>query len=199
MKNLELNEQKIKKVLRAGIVLSTAAFSVVCFSGCNKEQEQVPSDYPSEFAYVDQENNDYGRYYTTIIRDGEPVKAYHKENIAIIIDKDTFEFKEYLYVEGIVSAQIYDLETGYLICEANASTDNLSSVKKDYENLNKLLDNSYEVYFANLEAYDVGEENIKDFYTLEEIRELEPKIIESVKIILEYEKGQQFIKKTNEN
>lgn len=192
MKKLNVNEEKFKKVLKAGIALTSATFVLVSFTRCSKQSTPIPVDYPSGYEYINQENNKFEELYTTVIREGKPVKAYNKENISITINKDTFEVKEYIYDEGVISAQIYDLETKYLIAEVSLS-DNVISAKKDMINWEIISENTYIVDFKNLEAYIEGETS-KNFYTLEEIRELEPKIVESVKLILEYEEGYQKVK-----
>ena len=190
MKKVKVNQEKIKKVLRGGIVLTTATFALISFSGCNNQLE--PRDYPSGYEYINQGNNRFESFYKTIIRDGKAIKAYNKENISITIDKDSFEVKEYIYDNGIISADIYDLETGYLIVELSV-TDNFLSKNKDEKNWEIISNNAYIADFKDLEAY-VEDAPSQNFYTIEEIRELEPKIVESVKLILEYENNKQKIK-----
>ena len=190
MKKLNINQEKIKKVLKGGFALATSSLVLVSFSGCN--EQSVPRDYPSEYEYIDQSNNSFDSLYKTIIRDGKPIKAYRKDNISITINKDNFEIKEYLYLEDMISANIYDLETGYLIVELGLY-DNFGSKRKDIKNWGIISENTYIADFKDLEAFVEGE-NSQDFYTIEEIRELEPKIVESVKMILEYENGNQKVK-----
>lgn len=88
--------------------------------------------------------------------------------------------------------QVYDLKTGYLIGDVTLGETTIT-LKKDKVNAEIISDNTYIVDFEDLEAYVEGEPS-KDFYTLEDKRELEPKIVESVKLILEYENGYQKVK-----
>ena len=186
MKKVKINGDKIKKVLRGGIVLATASFALISFGGCS--EQSVPRDYPREYEYINQEYNDFDSLYKTIVRDGKAAKAYNKENIFITVNKDTYEVKEYLYIETMMSAETYDLETGYLIVDSG-----LGEIDKKKKNLEIISNNAQIVNFVDLEAYVEGEPS-QDFYTLEEIRKLEPKIVESVKLILDYENGNQKTK-----
>ena len=139
----------------------------------------MPEDWPSGLHYISQTNNDFEEFYKVINRDGKPVRVYSGENIALTINKDTFEVKEYIFCKDSIHGEIYDLNTGYLICEASIFS------CYDYDNIDNnkaILDNCYEVHFKDISDYIEGEE-LKDYYTLEEIQELEPKIVEAVKII----------------
>lgn len=190
MKKLKVNQEKIKKVLRNGMILTTSSLTLMSFSGCNRQI--IPNDYPTEYEYINQENNEFDSFHKSIIRDGKVIKAYNKENISIAINKETFDIKEYIYNEGVLSSDIYDLETGYLIVNISLK-DDFVSIREDEKNWETISNNAYIVDFKNLEAYIEGEPS-KDFYTIEEIKNLEPKIVESVKLILEYEKAYQKVK-----
>ena len=170
---------KLNDLRKRGISLLTAAFTVVSLSGC----VHVPEDYPEEFIYIEQDANHFDDYYKTVIRNGEPVTVYKGENISLVINKETFEIKECIYRNSVITAQIYDLSTGYLIVDAN-----IASLKSDadYKNYEKLIENSYIVEFVNISDY-IEDEELKEWYSLDEIKKLEPRIIESLKIINEYE------------
>ena len=176
MKNLRVNKEKLIGVLKKGVVLTSAVFTLASVSACTQE---LPEDWPSEFYYISQEYNDFEEFSKVINRDGQPVRVYKGENVALTINKDTFEVKEYIFLVNSWAGEIYDLKTGYLICDVTIFThyDDFSVDNNDI-----LLDNCYEVHLKDISDYIEGEE-LKDYYTLEEIQELEPKIVEAVKII----------------
>lgn len=170
---------KINDLRKRGISLLTAAFTVVSLSGC----VQVPEDYPEEFIYVEQETNHFEDFHKTVIRDGEPVTVYSGKNIFLVFDKETFDVKEYICNKGSITMQMYDLLTGYLLVNVSIFT---QDVDNDYENYEKLIDDNYIVELVNISDY-LEDEEVKEWYTLDEIKELEPKIIESLKLINEYD------------
>ena len=187
MKNLKINDKKIKDIFKRGIALSTMVFTLSTISGCTTE---TPSDYPNEFIYISQEFNEFNEYSKSIIKEGIPTTAYKGENLAVAINKETYEVKEYIFREGSISGEIYDLNTGYLIVDVFIlTTPNDASIK----NNRVILDNNYVVEFRNINDYIEGH-NLQEYYTLEEIKNLEPHIIESVKKINEFENNQQKTK-----
>lgn len=170
---------KLNDLRKRGISLLTAAFTVVSLSGC----AEVPEDYPEEFYHIEQEANHFDDFYKTVIRDGEPVTVYKGENISLVIDKETFEVKEYIYHNTALTAQIYDLSTGYLIVDASIVSHKADA---DYKNYEKIIYDNYIVEFVNISDY-IEDAELKEWYSIEEIKDLEPRIIESLKIINEYE------------
>lgn len=187
MKNLKINDKKIKDVFKRGIALTTMVVTLATVSGCT---EKLPTDWPAEFYYISQEHNDFEDYTITLIRNGEPTTVYKGENISITIDKETYEVKEYIFCKGILSGEIYDLKTGYLIAEGSFITGYTGYSQK---NGHVILDNCYVVDFVNINNY-VEDHNLQEYYTLDEIRNLEPTIIEAVKKINEYESNNQKTK-----
>jgi len=179
MKKLNYNKNKFKKIAKKGITLIALTTTLTILPGCTK----IPENWPEGFEYIDQENNSFDDYHKTIIKDGTPVEVYKGENISLAIDKKTFEAKKYIYDMGLVS-EIYDFDTGYrLVSIVLLSVDGK-------ENSEKIIENNYVVDFTNISDY-VESETLKEYYTIEEIEELEPKIIESIKLM---EKGSQKIK-----
>ena len=187
MKNLKINDKKIKDVFKKGIALTAMVFTLATVSGCAEKQ---PADWPSEFQYISQEYNDFEKYTSTIIRNGKPITVYKGENIAIAINKETYEVKEYIFRKGDIAAEIYDLNTGYMIVDVFITT-----LPSDTSIMNNqvILDNYYVVEFIDINNYVEGH-NLQENYTLEEIRNLDPTIVESVKKIKEYENNQQKTK-----
>jgi hypothetical protein len=170
---------KFNDLRKRGISLLTAAFTVVSLSGC----VQVPEDYPEEFIYVEQDSNHFDDFHKIVIRDGEPLTVYSGKNIFLAYDKETFDVKEYVYEYGSISAKIYDLSTGYMIVDASVFSHPSGN---DASNWEILEENNYLVFLAEISDY-LEDEEVKEWYTLDEIKELEPKIIESLKIINEYD------------
>ena len=185
MKKLECNKNKLTKLLKRGIVLVALTSSVTLLSGCT--EDKTPSNWPSEYSYIDQSYNYFDEYHKTIIKDGVPVNVYIGENISLTIDKTTYEVKEYIYSESLIIGKIYDINTGYLLVDANI----LEIEGRD--NWEKISQNKYIINFVDIADYVEGE-TLKEYYTLEEIKELEPKIVESLKLIEEYNGTKQKIK-----
>lgn len=170
---------KFNDLRKRGMSLLTAAFTVVSLSGC----VQVPEDYPEEFSYVEQDANHFDDFHKTVIRNGEPVTVYSGKNVFLAFDKETFDVKEYIYTYTTLTAQIYDLSTGYLVVGANAFS---SPYEDGVSNWNILEKENYLVFFKEISDY-LEDEEVKEWYSLDDIKELEPRIIESLKIINEYE------------
>lgn len=187
MKNLKINDKKIKEVFKRSIALTAMMFTLATVSGCAEKQ---PADWPNEFQYISQENNDFEKYTSTIIKNGQPIKVYKGENIAVAINKETYEVKEYIYRIGTISGEIYDLDTGYMIADVFLTAQPWEPSVKNNE---VILDNYYVVDFVDINNYVEGH-NLQEYYTLNEIRNLEPTIVESVKKINEYENKQQKTK-----
>lgn len=181
MKNLKINEKKMNEILKKGIALISVPIVLTTVSGCS---QSVPEDWPSEFSYVSQENNNFEDLSKIVIQNGEAVSVYPGENIAVAVNNDTYDVKEYLFYNGFLSGTAYDMETGYLISDLFV-TDTTSSA--DYKNVKSIYDNNSVIEFSELGDYVEGEET-KEYYTLEEIRALEPIIVESVKKINNYNK-----------
>lgn len=170
---------KLNDLRKKGISLLTAAFTVVSLSGC----VQVPEDYPEEFYYIEQDTNEFDNFYKTVIRNGEPLTVYKGENIVLAINKETFDVKEYVYRQSSLIGKIYDLATGYMIVNVNVFD---YSHSYDESNYNKLKEENYIVELVNISDY-IEDAELKEWYSIDEIKELEPKVIESLKIINEYE------------
>lgn len=181
MKNIKLNEKKLNEVIKKGVILTNVFFTLTSVSACSS---QKPTDWPTDFYYVSQEDNNFKDFTKTIIKNGEPTTVYYGSNIAIAINKETYEVDEYIFYKSSISGKIFDLKTEYLIVDISITTTfNNINVK----NNNIILDNCYVVEFKDISDYIEGE-TLKEYYTLEEIKKLEPEIVESVKKINEYNK-----------
>lgn len=186
MKNLKINDKKIKNVLKRGFALTTIVFTLATLSGCSKK----PDNWPNEFTYINQEDNSFEEYNSTVIRNGKATTVYKAENISLAINKETYEVKEYIYHNGILGVEIYDLNTGYLVADATILS---TPADPSISNAEFIFNNHYIVDFVDINNY-LEEHNLQNDYTLDEIRELEPSIVEAVKKINEYESNKQKIK-----
>lgn len=108
----------------------------------------------------------------------------------MLYNKDTYEVNEYIYVDRLLATQLYDLETEELLVHSN----NLTTTYNE-EYYNYLVDNTYHVYLPSIDDY-IEREQVKEYYTLDEIKELEPKILEGLKIINK-EKNKTLVKQKN--
>lgn len=171
MKNLKINDKKVKGVLTKGIALIMVASTLVAVSGCDKKQ------IPYEIPHASQERNDSEAYVKTVIREEQLTNIYRGKNIALAINKENYEVKKYVLHNEDISDKIYDNEKGYIIAAGfiitSPSDYNISSTKI-------ILDDYYVVKFVDINDY-MEEYELKDYYTLDEIEELEPVIIEKLK------------------
>lgn len=183
MKNLKINDKKIKEVFKRGISLTAMVFTLTTVSGC----AEIPADWPNEFNYISQDYNDFKYFNSLVIKEGEAISLYKGEYIAVAINKETYEVKEYIFYTNILRGEIYDLNTGYII-----SMPNLISGPWDpsIENRDAIFDNCYVVEFVDISNYVEGHE-LQENYTLEEIRNLEPTIVESIKKMIECKKREK--------
>lgn len=179
-------KSKLKEITKRGFSLVTAAFTVVTLSGC----VEVPEDYPEEYYYIGQETNHFDDFNKTIIRNGEAVTVYSGKNIFVAVNKEAFDVKEYIYTYTSLTAQIYDLSTEYLVVGANVFS---SPYDSDVSNWDILNENNYLVFFKEISDY-LEDEEVRDWYSIDEIKELEPRIIESLKLINEYEEEKVKVK-----
>jgi len=173
--------KKTKTRICAAAVATIMTFSL---AGCSKDTVSTELEKPS----ISSEYNKYDKYVKFRMIDGVPTRCYRGSNISITINKETNEIDEYIYNKGSLIYEVYELPTGDMI----AYTDTIiTAYGLDY--LNNIIRNSNVVDFVDIDCYVEGE-TCKEWYTMEEIKELEPKILESVLKIREAEKQ---LKKTN--
>ena len=167
---------EIKKRLLAlglvGVMLGTAG----CTS--NKDENGVPKrvSISSEYSNVDD-------YYKYVMQNGEAVKLYNSANVYLLFNKETYEVSEYIYYKrnilgGLGShVELYDLQNENMI----VYSDGISTTYNE-EYYKYIIENNYQVCLTEVSDYVEGHTG-KDYYSLDEIRELEPQIAESLKII----------------
>ena len=167
---------EIKKRLLAlglvGVMLGTAG----CTS--NKDENGVPKrvSISSEYSNVDD-------YYKYVMQNGEAVKLYNSANVYLLFNKETYEVSEYIFYKknilgGLGShVELYDLQNENMI----VYSDGISTTYNE-EYYKYIIENNYQVCLTEVSDYVEGHTG-KDYYSLDEIRELEPQIAESLKII----------------
>ena len=144
-------------------------------TGCTSVKNGEPSRI-----LISQEYSNVEDYYKYVVKNGEAVKQYNSQNVYLLYDKETYEVKEYIFNSGVTwfgGAELYDLITEEMLVYGDgiATTYN----KEFYE---YLIENNYQVCLNEVSDYIEGH-MMKEFYSLDEIRKLEPLVEESLKII----------------
>ena len=167
---------EIKKRLLAlglvGVMLGTAG----CTS--NKDENGVPKrvSISSEYSNVDD-------YYKYVMQNGEAVKLYNSANVYLLFNKETYEVSEYIFYKknilgGLGShVELYDLQNENMI----VYSDGISTTYNE-EYYKYIIENNYQFCLTEVSDYVEGHTG-KEYYSLDEIKELEPQIAESLKII----------------
>ncbi len=156
----------------AGVILGTAGCS------SNKDENGVPKivSISSEYSNVD----DYCKY---VIQNGEAVKLYNSSNVYLLFNKETYEASEYIYYSkdflgGLGRyVELYDLPSENMLVYTNGIDATYNKEYYDY-----IRENNYQVCLADTCDYVEGNTS-KEYYSLDEIRELEPQIAKSLKTI----------------
>ena len=156
----------------AGVMLGTAG----CTS--NKDENGVPKcvSISSEYSNVDD-------YYKYVMQNGEAVKLYNSANGYLLLNKETYEVSEYIYyIRNILGGlgshvELYDLPNENMI----VYSDGISTTYNE-EYYKYIIENNYQVCLTEVSDYVEGHTG-KEYYSLDEIKELEPQIAEGLKII----------------
>ena len=156
----------------AGVMIGTAG----CTS--NKDEKGVPKNVSisSEYSNIDD-------YYKYVMQNGKAVKLYNSANVYLLFNKETYEVSEYIYYRrnvlgGLGShVELYDLPNENMI----VYSDGISTTYNE-EYYKYLIENNYQVCLTEASDYVEGHTG-KEYYSLDEIKELEPQIAESLKII----------------
>lgn len=153
----------------AGVMLGTV--------GCSRSKTGEPErvSIPGEYSNVED-------YYKYVVKNGDAIKLYNSQNVYLLFDKETYEVSEYIYrtqVTWFGGAELYDLESEEMLAYGNGID---TTYNKEY--CEYIVENNYQVCLSEVSDY-VEEHSSKDYYSLDEIRKLEPQIRESLKIINE--------------
>ena len=161
------NFMKVLFVTATTIVLSTTAITLVI---SNKVK---PTNQKST---ISKEYNNFDKH----IKNENGVTYYKGENVRIAIDKHTLESKQYIVDSKTNKSgemkefNMYELETRELISYYSKKGILLKIYGMGYSNYLTENCNFYELEEMTLE-------NLKEWYTIEEIKELETKFLETKK------------------
>lgn len=156
----------------AGVMIGTAG----CAS--NKDENGVPKhvSISSEYSNVDD-------YYKYVMQNGEAVKLYNSANVYLLFNKETYEVSEYIYYRRNIlgglgtHVELYDLPNESMLVYSDGIDTTYNEEYYKY-----LIENNYQVCLTEVSDYVEGHTG-KEYYSLDEIRELEPQIAEGLKII----------------
>lgn len=171
-----MDKNKLIEIKKRLLALSLAGV-MIGTAGCNRNKsengvpERVP--IPSEYSNVED-------YYKYVMQNGETVKLYNIQNVYLLFDKETYEITEYIYRNHVTwfgGAELYDLESEEMIVYGNAF-----GTEYNAEYFKYIVENNYQVCLTEISDYVEGHTS-KEYYSLDEIRKLEPQIAESLKII----------------
>ena len=160
-----------KKLLALGLV-----GMMLGATGCTSLDENgVPTRIKIGSSYSNVED-----YYKYAIQDGKAVKLYNSSNIYLLFNKETYEVSEFIYRDYVTwfgGVELYDLESEEMLVYGDGIN---TEFNEDYYNY--ILKNNYQVCLNEISDYVEGHDS-KEYYSLDEIRELEPQIAKSLKII----------------
>lgn len=165
--------------LKKQLLSLTLASLMLSSTGCSKTDGQRQA-IPAELSHIE----DYSKY---IISNEIAIKVYDSEYLYVLFDKETYEAKEYVYDTQFsllgknYGGELYDLSTEELIAYSSGISSESTYNESFYE---ELVKNSYIVPIKNVNDYIEGIE-VKDYYSIDELKELEPEILKSVKKINE--------------
>lgn len=174
-----MNKDKLVQIKRRLLALGLAGImfgTTGCTNNQNENEESKSMIISSEYSNIE-------NYYKYVVKNGEAVKLYNSQNVYLLYDKESYVVTEYIYyMKNILGGlgtyvELYDLLSEQMIvyCNGIATTYN----EEDYYNI---VESTYQVCLAEANDYVEGH-NSKEYYSLDEIRELEPQIRESLKLI----------------
>ena len=166
-----MDKEKLKEIKKELLALGIVSI-MIGFGYNNSKEVKNNIKVPSKYSKID-------NYYKYQIIDNKNTKLYNSKNIYLFFDKETFLVSEFIYngatyFKGIA---LYDLESEEMLSYG----DNLIT-NYNLEYFHSLLENSYQVSLNNIGNYIEGYIP-KDYYTLDEIKELEIIIKEKLKNI----------------
>ena len=140
----------------------------------------IPDSYNIPTQYSNVEN-----YYKFKVINEEAVKYYDSKNVYLLYDKETYAISEFIYADKTVydlgfpttGIELYDLSTEEMLVY-----DNGLGTYYNLEYYNSIRENNYQVCLTDVGDY-IEDEIAQEYYSLEEIRALEPQIAEGLKII----------------
>ncbi len=166
-------KRRLVAVGLAGVMIGTTS--------CSLAKENNTDNVLPERNAISTEYSNINNYYINGVYNNQEVKLYNSKNAYILFDKETYEAKEYIYYGKMVfgglgyHVEVYDLVSEELLAYSDGID---KKINNDYYKY--LVENNYQVCLAEVNKY-LNDKTAKDYYSLEEIRALEPEIAESLK------------------
>ena len=160
-------EKSILALGLTGVILGTV--------GCKSNEK-------TDRMIIDKKYSNVEDYYKFSMQNGEAIKLYNSENLYLLYNKETYEVNEYIFKNNVTwfgGAELYDLESEEMLVYGDGI--NTTYNEEFYADL---IENNYQVPITQVSDYVEGYKD-KDYYSLDEIKKLEPEILDSLKIINE--------------
>lgn len=173
-----------KNKIRLYSFILASVIGMTSLSGCkeNKEEDNAPEKY---IISKDNDSYHYDNFVNYKIENGKAVCYYKGENICLTINKETSEITEYICEYGSFlweeTLDAYEIPSGNMII----AKDTIGGKTIDYYNYIK--ETCDIISFIDISNYIEGA-TCKEWYTLDEIKELEPLILDSYLKITELQK-----------
>ena len=169
-----MDENKLIEIKKRLLALGLAGVMLGTTGCISRDENGVPKrvSISSEYSNVDD-------YYKYVMQNGEAVKLYNSANVYLLFNRETYEVSEYIYRNHVTwfgGVELYDLESEEMLVHS----DGIIAYNEGYYKY--IIENNYQVCLTEVSDYVEGHTG-KDYYSLDEIRELEPQIAESLKII----------------
>ena len=173
MKRITVKE--VKKGLLALVVVPVMLLT----SGCELTEKKLDAKgYPVRFSIPDRYNY-VDRYYDYAVRDGKKERIYKAENVFVLFDKGTGETMELLYNEDFFSVEVYDLVTLEMLVNGDC-IGGMNTYNEDY--YDAIRERNYQVHLSDAGKLIEGHQD-KEYYTLDEIRAIEPELLNGYKVL----------------
>ena len=172
---------KMKKNLLALGLVGTLIGSTGCVRKVETNNNRtVLEDVPQKYYNFDE-------YFKYVIKDDEPITVYNSRNVELFYNKETYDVSEYIFSSFTLFAteyELYDIESEKMLMYCKDGLLRGSYIDYNYTNwyLKELEPNNYQVNLLDAAKYIEGYK-VKDYYSLEEIREIEPQIGDSLKAL----------------
>jgi len=175
-----------KNKIRLYSFILASIIGMTSLSGCNKKKNEESEPVKYVFSRNITSYN-FDNYVDFKIEDGNAVCYYKGENIYLAINKETNEITEYICDYGWISffeeeiLDAYEIPSGDMII----AKDTIGGKPIDYYNYIK--ETCDIISFIDISNYIEGA-TCKEWYTLDEIKELEPLILDGYLKITELQK-----------
>ena len=173
-----MDKNKLIEIKKRLIALGLASV-MVTMTGCGKNSDNNENGVPNRTP-ISEELNNVENYYKYVMQDGEAEKLYNSKNVYLLYNKETYDVNEYIFTNEVTifgGAELYDLETEEMLVYGDGIATTYNRNYFEY-----LVENNYQVCLNEVSDYVEGHV-VKEYYSLEEIKELEPLVKESLKII----------------